>query len=389
MLKKFPGNGENILWIDSYAGLIRLNTINGSVNRFNQDKNNPNSLASNQIHRIMKDRSGVLWLATEKGLSFFSLKSTKFNYSFSNHFSISNASELDKKNIKAIAETSDGRIWFGTEKGLYYTQINNGNITIKKHLHSRELNIWSLTSGGSSDLWIGTYGSGLYQLDLITDKLKAIPNYEKKSISPAVKYVKSICVDKDDNLWIGFWGMGLARLNPSDENYKGWLNDKSDTSSLSFDDVWAIHQDKKGRIWIGTDGGGLNLFNETDGGRFYRWTAGGSVPGNLSSRGVYSICEARMKSNSEDVTVLWIGTNNGLNKFVVRNSESQKEFSSPPKVDITHFTIENGLADNSVKSIVEDENGNLWLGTGSGISFFDTDKNHIYKLQQNRWCYWQ
>jgi signal transduction histidine kinase/ligand-binding sensor domain-containing protein/DNA-binding response OmpR family regulator len=366
---------EKILWIDSYAGLIRLNTINGSVNRFNQDKDNPNSLASNQIHRIMKDRSGVLWLATEKGLSFFSLKSTKFNYSFSNHFSFNNPSEFDKKNIKAITETSDGKIWFGTEKGLYFTQINNGNITIKKHLHSRELNIWSLTPGGSSDLWIGTYGSGLYQLDLNTDKLKAIPNYEKKSRSPAVKYVKSICIDKDDNLWIGFWGMGLARLNPFDENYKGWLNDKSDTSSLSFDDVWAIHQDKKGRIWIGTDGGGLNFFNETDGGRFYRWTAVASGQGNLSSRGVYSICEAQAKSNSEDVTVLWIGTNNGLNKFVVRNSESQKEFSSPPKVDITNFTIEHGLADNSVKSIVEDDNGNLWLGTGSGISFFDTDKN--------------
>ena len=377
-------NGEDILWIDSYAGLIRLNTNNGNVNRFRQDKNNPNSLASNQIHRIVKDRSGVLWLATDKGLSFFSLKSAKFNYSFSNYFSINNPSVLDKKNIKAITATSDGRIWFGTDKGLYYTQIDNRNITIKKHLISSELNIWSLTSGSSSDLWIGTYGSGLYQLDLITDKLTAIPNYEKKSTSPAVKYVKSLCVDKEHNLWIGFWGMGLARLEPSNRHYTGWLNEKSDTTSLSFDDVWAIHQDKKGRIWIATDGGGLNLayrqaglFNETDGWRFYRWTAAASGQGNLSSRGVYCICEGRVKSNTEYVTVLWIGTNNGLNKFVVKDSESHQKFPSPPNVEITHFTIENGLADNSVKSIVEDDNGNLWLGTGSGISLFDTDKNQF------------
>ncbi len=83
---------------------------------------------------------------------------------------------------------------------------------------------------------------------------------KRKSRSPAVKYVKSLCVDKDNNLWIGFWGMGLARLDPSNEHYESWLHEKSDTSSLSFDDVWVIHQDKKGRIWIGTDGGGLNLF---------------------------------------------------------------------------------------------------------------------------------
>ncbi|MGB5529428.1 MAG: two-component regulator propeller domain-containing protein, partial [Ignavibacteriaceae bacterium] len=377
VIEEKTDNGENILWIDSYAGLIRLNNNNGNVNRLKQDKNNPNSLASNQIRRIIKDRSGVLWIATDKGLSFFSLKSTKFNYSFSNYFRINNPSLLDKKNIKAIAETSDGRIWLGTEQGLYYTQINDGNTTINKHLNSSELNIWSLTPGSSSDLWIGTYGAGLFHLDLKTDRLKAIPNYERKSKSPAVKYVKSIHVDEDYNLWIGFWGMGLARLNPSNEHYESWLSEKSDTSSLSFDDVWLVHQDKKGRIWIGTDGGGLNLFNETDGGRFYRWTAGGNGHKNLSSRGIYSICEAQVKSNSEDVTVLWIGTNNGLNKFVVKNSGSQKEFPSPPEVEITHFTNENGLADNSVKSIVEDDNGNLWLGTGSGISLFDTDKNQF------------
>ena len=266
-------NGENILWIDSYAGLIRLNTNNGVVNRFRQDKNNPNSLASNQIHRIVKDRSGVLWLATDKGLSFFSLKSTKFNYSFSNHFSISNPSELNKKNIKVIAETSDGRIWFGTDEGLHYSDNSNGMMTLKKHNHSEILNVWSLASGASDQLWIGTYGSGLYSLDFKTNRLRVIPSYEKRSKSQAIKYIKSLCVDKNNHLWIGFWGMGLARLNPSDGNYEGWLNEKSDTNSLSFDDVWVIHQDKKGRIWIGTDGGGLNLFDETDGGRFYRWTA--------------------------------------------------------------------------------------------------------------------
>ena len=102
------------MWIDSYAGLIRLNTKNGSASRFIKNKNDPNSLISNQIHEIIKDRSGVFWVATEKGLSYFSLKSTKFNYLFSKRFNLVNPIELNKKNITAIAITPDGRIWFGT-----------------------------------------------------------------------------------------------------------------------------------------------------------------------------------------------------------------------------------------------------------------------------------
>jgi len=375
-------NGEeNILWIDSYAGLIRLNIKNETANRFINNKYDPNSISSNQIHRMFRDRSGVLWIATEKGLSYFSLKSAKFNYLFSDNFNLANPEVLRKKNIKAITITPDDRIWFGTDEGLYYSDNSTGKLTLKKLDHSEKLNVWSLASG-SKELWIGTYGSGLFYLDLKTNSLKAIPNYEKRSRSQAVKYVKSLCVDKDNKLWIGFWGMGLARFDPSNEHYVGWLNEKSDSSSLSFDDVWVIHQDKKGRMWIGTDGGGLNLayrqaglLDENDGGRFYRWTAGESDYRNLSSRGVYSICESSVKKSTEDATVLWIGTNNGLNKFAVKNSESKKDL--PPEVEIAQFTIKDGLADNSVKSIVEDDDGNLWLGTGSGISFFDTDKNQF------------
>ncbi|MEJ2617304.1 MAG: ATP-binding protein, partial [Ignavibacteriaceae bacterium] len=59
------------------------------------------------------------------------------------------------------------------------------------------------------------------------------------------------------------------------------------------------------------------------------------------------------------------------NKFLIENSKDKNEFS----VDISYFTTKDGLADNSVKSIIEDDDGNLWLGTSSGISLFSIDKN--------------
>ena len=375
-------NGEeNILWIDSYAGLIRLNIKNGNAQRFINNKFDPNSIISNQIHHMFRDSSNVLWLATEKGLSHFSLKRAKFNYLFSDSFKINNPALIRKKNIKAITVTPDKRIWFGTDEGLFYSEKSTGTLEIKKLINSEKLNVWSFANS-KDELWIGTYGSGLFHLDLKTNLLRAVPNYEKRSRSQALNYIKSLCVDENNNIWIGYWGIGLARFDPSNKNYESWFHEKSDKNSLSFDDVWAIHQDKKGRIWIGTDGGGLNLayrqaglFDETNGGKFYCWTAGESEKDNLSSRGIYSICEASVKDNASDVTILWIGTNNGLNKFVVENKNDENEF--PPKVQIKYYTTKDGLADNAIKSIVEDENGNLWLGTGSGISFYDIEKNQF------------
>src|SRR5690606_38452044 len=99
VLEEISFNKEKILWIDSYAGLIRLNVDEGSSKRFIEDKSKPGSISSNQIQRIFKDRSGVLWLATDKGLSYFSLKSNKFNYLSGPGFNLVNPSGIDKKNI--------------------------------------------------------------------------------------------------------------------------------------------------------------------------------------------------------------------------------------------------------------------------------------------------
>ncbi|MEJ2615855.1 MAG: two-component regulator propeller domain-containing protein, partial [Ignavibacteriaceae bacterium] len=59
---------DTILWVDSFAGLIRLNTSSGRIDRFISDKDDPNSLSNNHICGMIKDKSGVLWLATEYGI---------------------------------------------------------------------------------------------------------------------------------------------------------------------------------------------------------------------------------------------------------------------------------------------------------------------------------
>jgi signal transduction histidine kinase/ligand-binding sensor domain-containing protein/DNA-binding response OmpR family regulator len=370
---------NTILWIDSFAGLVRLNTNSGRIDRFISDKDDPNSISNNHIHGMIKDKSGVLWLATPNGISFYSSKGMKFNNILSGKNRIVNLKKLYKIDVTAMIQTSGDRIWIGTEKGLFnISKIESNSKTddnifeIKKVPSSENLNIWSLSQGNANVLWIGTYGSGLFRLDIAANRLEPVRFYNKKNILPSINYTKVVYCDSNC-IWIGLWGPGLARFNSITGEYKIWYNDANDPNSLSYNDVWSIHKDKKGRIWIGTNGGGLNLFENINKGKFIRWTAEENKPGCLSSNSIYTIYESQIKNYSQDPdqTILWIGTNNGLNKFVINNSNEKEKLS----VNISYYTTKDGLADNSIKSIIEDDDGNLWLGTSFGISLFNAEKN--------------
>ncbi len=375
VIEEFSGN-EKILWIDSYAGLIRLNITTGNFIRFTSDKNNPNSIASNQIHKTIRDRSGVLWIATSNGLNSFSSAKAKFNNELLSKCRFTNYDLINKKNIKTIVKTPDHRIWLGTESGLYFFSDSRENKIIKSYYQTGKLNIWSLAPGKKDELWIGTYGFGVYRFNIKSGELAPFSYNGKKFATPAVKYNKSIFKDKSGNIWIGYWGFGLGCINASTGKYEHWLNNQANSNSLSHNDVWVIYQDKKGRIWIGTNGGGLNLFEENSGGQFYRWIYEDNNPKTISSNSIYSICEStnHEKEQKSINTILWVGTNNGLNKFEINDSNTSVSIKKP-SVKVTHFTIKDGLADNSINSIIEDDAGNLWLGTNSGITLFNPVKN--------------
>ncbi len=363
-------DGKKILWTDSYAGLVRLNISDKNYTRFTYDKNDLKSLGSNQINGMIRDRSGVLWIATNNGLSYYSPKGTKFNNVLSEKTEILNPSTLYNNNIKAIAE-APGRIWFGTDEGLFCAVSSGRKKIIKKIPSTRELNIWSLTTDRYGSVWIGTYGKGIFRYDPEHEKLTSVQKYDSKIKVPAVNYNKVVYRDHSNNIWIGFWGLGLAMYNSSKDQYRSWQNDITDSLSLSHNDVWSICEDNKGRIWIGTNGGGLNLAlqgEKNEDWEFYKYTSDKNNDQSLSSNSICSICEGKSKVPDKNETVLWIGTNEGLNKFIVKNNMTEK---NPPKVEIKTFTIKDGLADNTINCIVEDDSGNLWLGTSLGISMFN------------------
>ena len=365
-------DSEKIIWVNSYAGLLKMNLTSGDTKRSLHDENNQQSLIDNQINQIFRDLSGVIWLATDNGISYLSPKNARFNSGGSVLLGSESSNVLLRKNITAIAETPDSKIWFGTTDGLYYFSAVNNKVFSYQGFENTP--VWSLVSGSNEDLWVGTFGSGLKQIFLKTGTIKLWDLEHPEIRTQAVYYNKTLLRDKKNNIWVGYWGAGVSRINPETQKYDLWLNDSDKPNSLSNNDVWVIKEDRFGRIWLGTRGGGLNLFEEGEELIFHRWMQKEKNGEGLNSNNIYSMCESLRISSEENETILWIGTSNGLNKFLIRNKSSDiYDFD----VEIITYSVKDGLPDNSVKSILEDINGNLWLGTGQGLSFYNTVKNEF------------
>ena len=367
-------NNETILWLGTYSGLVRMNLSSGKSIRFMKSESDPFSLVSNQINQVIKDKSGVIWMATENGLSYISPKAIKFNNLFDEKSGLEALEMLKNSNVNCISQYPDKTLFFGTTNGLYSLISSPTNRKVQKYKSTEGLNVWSIAVGSSDDLWLGTYGQGLKQLNLKNGSMKDWMIESPTFKTSAFNYIKSLYLE-ENILWMGFWGGGLARFNTNNGEYKIWISRTDDPNSISYNDVWAITRDRKGRLWIATNGGGLNLFDDSDGGKFHRLNEDTENSIKLSSNSIYSLRESRRGklSDNKEQTVLWVGTSSGLNKLIIKSTSEINKLDAS-NTELTVYTTENGLADNSIKSILEDENGNLWLGTNAGISFFDIEK---------------
>jgi ligand-binding sensor domain-containing protein len=120
-----------------------------------------------------------------------------------------------------------------------------------------------------------------------------------------------------------------------------------------------IFEDHTGIFWLGTYGGGLNRF-DPDRGCFSHYLY---HPDNTNSISHNTILCIHKDLNG----ILWIGTmGGGLNKF------------NPRTKSFTHYGVRDGLPNNCIYGILEDDEGRLWMSTNYGLSRFDP-RTRIFK----------
>src|SRR5206468_6973845 len=113
--------------------------------------------------------------------------------------------------------------------------------------------------------------------------------------------------------WIGSHALGLLRFDPKTKQFTSYKHDPRDPTTLSNDRVNSVHFDRSGAMWVGTQNG-LNKFDPETGKSVAFYESAG-LPGNLIS------CILDDADGN-----LWMSTNNGLAKF--RSEEHTSELQS-------------------------------------------------------------
>ncbi len=309
---------ENSLWIGSARdGVCRLQA------KELQCYTEKDGLSNNQVISIYEDLEGSLWVGTLSG-GINRFKDGRFTTYDSGH---GLASEV----VWALHQDHDGNIWIGTEQGL--ARLRNEQITTFHLGNSADGNVvTAITADHQGTLWIGT-----------TDGLKQFRNGKvvrsyKTEQGLANNKISALFLDRTGNLWIGAGGRvgGLTRLA------NGKFTVYTQQEGLATNRIHSIYEDHQGNLWFATALGITQLKN----GRFINYSLAPST-GNATADSATCIYE---DSNHD----LWIGTiGSGLGRM--HNGQ------------LTFYTRINGLLDETIWSILEDDRGFLWLTSNRGL----------------------
>lgn len=367
---------QNNMWFATTTGLHMLDIKTGRSVIFVHDEKVASSLSDSWVTSMAKDDLGNLWIGTKVGgLNHYQHDKSSFEIlnSPASEFKVSG-----RKTIYALA-TSNSSLWVGTENGLVHLNILTGKHTA--HRNDPD-DIYSITSGSirslmignSGILWVGTYSGGVDKYDTnlpLFDIYRSRGTSDKKELSH--KVVTSFAESKNGSIWIGTDGGGLNLFDPMSGSFKHYLHHPRRSNTISTNSVLSLLRSKDSdRLWIGTYGGGLDLLDPATG-KFTNYAKGNGLR-ELSDDHIYALMEDR---NGD----LWIGTNEGgINVLDPKTGKIIKFKANQPQ-EVGH----NALANNVVRTIMEDRDGKIWIGTyGGGISIFNReDQNFTYLNSAN------
>src|SRR6267142_363237 len=266
--------------------------------------------------------------------------------------------------VLAIAETRDGKIWLGTVAGLFY--FADGRTTRVTGLSDEKIDC--LLPVGDRELWVGT-SKGLYRWNGTLLSRVKLPQ------ALAGVQVLTLLRDHDGNVWAGTT-RGLLRINATGVSF-------SDEGDFGSGGINALFEDREGNLWAG---GGRGLERIRDG-TFVTYTlAAGSPPSKQdgpvyvdsenrtwfapAGGGLYVMKDGRAQALKSSLlhkeviysitgrkNEIWIGTqHSGLKRFEYRNGV----------IGGKTYTQANGLAENSVFTVYQSQDGAVWAGTLTG-----------------------
>lgn len=350
-------DSRDIIWISTFGNGLFAIRPDGSLTHFTKGSRFP----TNYLYGITEDASSEIWVGTElAGLIKISLP----DYAIQPFYPAPEDGIERNNAVRLIFKDSEGHYWLGTRDGHLYVCDDR-----MKRLHTHHIEgglPFALTEDTLGYKWLGTKGAGLFILSPGGERILTHHNLPTPDGQASTRdNIYSLLRDRKNRIWVATLGKGLflAERNGEKLNFR----------SFAFPDMHqnrmrALIQDsREGRIWISTDDGLLSFQPET------------LIQTQQRGENITQACTRQLNDREVKVVYedhrgrIWAGVTGG--GLYLLEGEGK------------HYGRANGLTNETIQAIIEDNEGYLWVSTESGISRLNESterfENIVYSNQSS------
>ena len=344
---------DDKLLVGTLCGVDIIDDKTGTIEHWNCSSVNP--LSSNFVNSLLS-KDGQIWVGTETG-GITKLAPRQLQLEFFKH-DAANPASLSPNAVNAMYAAPDGTLWVGTVEGglnalapgsrnfIHYTTANSG---------LPHNSVSTLAADNRGNLWIGTWGTGIAVMNL-QQPGRIIPLVVDAKHQHFLNFAGALVYDPiNDGMWLGtndglfFYDLKRQQLI---EPFKGCLDVRGCIGNLITPDGKLLMGCVQGMVEI-------NLKSRSRGKdefavEYHQYKLDAPESGVIDK--ILSFCLAKDGK-------IWLGSN-GYGLYCYNYNKEGKTY-------VKSFTTNNGLANNTVKGIVEDNQGMLWIATDNGLSIFN------------------
>lgn len=332
-------NCKGEIWISAKSGIFKVINIDYETGSFNVDIRIETE-SYNNVTQLLHKSNGYMWLSEGNGLIRYIISSNKIKiYNAAPNYLLSNS-------ITCLYEDRSGVLWVGTNKGISILNIEQqfsntiNNILNKYGIY--ESSITTFWEDDNNDLRIGTDENGLIKFDISENDMVRFVFDENDIYSLLSNKIKCILEGRNNNIII------LTKFNIKEESFINYY----EQDGLANDYINSIIIDNSENIWIGTsDGLSKFIINEN---RFVRFTEVDGLCGNqFNKRAAYKTKSGQLlfgttkgvvsfnPDNIEEISVkedkvvldsLWINK-----KLVINDGEEMELNYNENNISISYF----------------------------------------------------
>ncbi|MBP7865305.1 MAG: hypothetical protein KA419_05085 [Acidobacteria bacterium] len=339
-----PAEGLSSPFVEALAtdrhGNVWVGTHDGGLNRYRDGRfqciRHTDGLPSDMVLSLHEDTEGGLWVGTNEGID--RIGDAKFTV-------LTTREGLTNNQVRTVFQDGARNLWAGTHGGGLNRIGPDGSVRVYGVAEGLSDGfVYAIGESADSEIWVGTMNGGLYR---VTDGKAALISGPRENNPRGIRVIYR---DSRNRMWIGTYQDGLE------------LYQDGKLTSFPAQDLFAgmlirfVLEDRRGRLWIGTHKGVFVMEDR----RTWRYTTAQGLSANET---IFAFQDREGE--------IWVSTlDGGLNRF----SADAGRFRS--------YTTKDGLYNDMIFCILEDDDGRFWMTSNQGI--FRVDKSAFRDYDEGR-----